>query len=144
MTSISVAAICFVNGDHPPHVAQEFEVLVCWMDSKPLGAGNKYLLQLGSRTVRGLVKDIEYRLDVNTLEKAACTRTGRSERYRKGYPSHRSPPALRCLYRSAGQRRRYSDRRNKPRHRRRMHVTNNMSASNNHIAPPAHTLPKGK
>ena len=59
----------FVNGDRPPHLAQEFEALVCWMDSKPLGAGNKYLLQLGSRTVRGLVKDIEYRLDVNTLER---------------------------------------------------------------------------
>jgi sulfate adenylyltransferase subunit 1 len=58
-----------VNGERPPQLAQEFEALVCWMDSKPLGAGNKYLLQLGSRTVRGLVRDIEYRLDVNTLER---------------------------------------------------------------------------
>lgn len=58
-----------INGDRPPHLAQEFEALVCWMDSKPLDAGNKYLLQLGSRTVRGLVKEIEYRLDVNTLER---------------------------------------------------------------------------
>ncbi|HTR31384.1 MAG TPA: GTP-binding protein [Puia sp.] len=58
-----------VNGERPPHLAREFEALVCWMDSKPLNAGNKYLLQLGSRTVRGLVSDIEYRLDVNTLER---------------------------------------------------------------------------
>ena len=58
-----------VSGDHPPHVGQEFEVLLCWMDSKPLLPGNKYLLQLGSLTVRSLVRDIEYRLDVNTLEK---------------------------------------------------------------------------
>jgi sulfate adenylyltransferase subunit 1 len=58
-----------VNGDRPPHLAQEFDALVCWMDSKPLAAGNKYLLQLGSRTIRGLVKDIGYRLDVNTLER---------------------------------------------------------------------------
>jgi sulfate adenylyltransferase subunit 1 len=58
-----------VNGERPPHLAQEFKALVCWMDSKPLSAGNKYLLQLGSRTVRGLVRDIEYRLDVNTLER---------------------------------------------------------------------------
>ena len=58
-----------VVGIHPPSVGQEFEVLLCWMDSKPLQPGNKYLLQLGSRTVRGLVKEIEYRLDVNTLEK---------------------------------------------------------------------------
>lgn len=58
-----------VNGERPPHVEQEFEVLLCWMDSKTLAPGNKYLVQLGSRTVRGLVKDIEYKLDVNTLEK---------------------------------------------------------------------------
>ena len=57
-----------VNGDHHPQLSQEFDALVCWMDSKPLNTGNKYLLQLGSRTVRGLVKDIRYRLDVNTLE----------------------------------------------------------------------------
>jgi sulfate adenylyltransferase subunit 1 len=58
-----------VKNDHPPHVEQELDVLVCWMDSKPLTRGNKYLLQMGSRIVKGVVKDIEYRLDVNTLEK---------------------------------------------------------------------------
>jgi sulfate adenylyltransferase subunit 1 len=61
--------ITIANGAQPPSVGQEFEVLLCWMDTKPLLPGNKYLLQLGSRTVRGLVKDLEYRLDVNTLEK---------------------------------------------------------------------------
>jgi sulfate adenylyltransferase subunit 1 len=55
--------------DYLPHVEQDMEVLLCWMDSKPLVRGNKYLLQLGSRTVRSVVKEIEYRLDVNSLEK---------------------------------------------------------------------------
>ena len=58
-----------VNGGHPPRVEQEFQALLCWMDSKTLVPGNKYLLQLGSRTVRSAVRDIEYKLDVNTLEK---------------------------------------------------------------------------
>jgi sulfate adenylyltransferase subunit 1 len=57
-----------VTGPNPPRVEQEFEVLLCWMDTKPLLPGNKYLLQLGSRTVRSAVRQIEYRLDVNTLE----------------------------------------------------------------------------
>jgi sulfate adenylyltransferase subunit 1 len=39
------------------------------MDTKLLTPGNKYILQQGSRTVRSLIRDIEYRLDVNTLEK---------------------------------------------------------------------------
>jgi sulfate adenylyltransferase subunit 1 len=61
-----------VNGERAPQVAQDLAALVCWMDTKPLQPGNKYLLQLGSRTVRSQIKDIEYRLDVNTLEKEAA------------------------------------------------------------------------
>ena len=58
-----------VKKDHKPKVEQEFEVLLCWMDNKPLVPGNKYLLQINSRRVRSSVKEIEYKLDVNTLEK---------------------------------------------------------------------------
>ncbi len=58
-----------VKNDNQPKTAQELEVLLCWMDTKPLAAGNRYLLQLNSRTVRSVVRHIEYKLDVNTLEK---------------------------------------------------------------------------
>jgi sulfate adenylyltransferase subunit 1 len=55
--------------ENAPNLSQQQEVLLCWMDSKPLVAGNKYLLQLNSRTVRCVVREIEYKLDVNTLQK---------------------------------------------------------------------------
>jgi sulfate adenylyltransferase subunit 1 len=58
-----------VKNDNKPKITQELEVLLCWMDSKPLTPGNKYLLQINSRVVRSVVKEIEYKLDVNTLEK---------------------------------------------------------------------------
>jgi sulfate adenylyltransferase subunit 1 len=58
-----------VPSDNQPKTEQEFEVLLCWMDNKPLVPGNKYLLQANSNRVRSVVKDIEYKLDVNTLEK---------------------------------------------------------------------------
>jgi len=58
-----------VTNEHQPRVDQELDVLLCWMDTKPLIKGNKYLLQLGSRVVRAVVRDISYQLDVNTLEK---------------------------------------------------------------------------
>jgi sulfate adenylyltransferase subunit 1 len=46
------------------------------MDNKPLIPGNKYLLQINSRVVRSVVKEIEYKLDVNTLQQAdAATAT---------------------------------------------------------------------
>lgn len=55
-----------------PQVEQELEVLLCWMDSKPLTAGKKYLLQLNTTVVKSVVKEIEYKIDVNTLEQLAA------------------------------------------------------------------------
>ncbi len=52
-----------------PEIDNEFGALLCWMDTKPLVAGNKYHLQLNSRLVRSIVKEVEYKLNVNTLEK---------------------------------------------------------------------------
>lgn len=58
-----------VKTDNQPRVENELEVLICWMDSKPLIPGNKYLLQVNSKTVRSVIKNIEYKLDVNSLKK---------------------------------------------------------------------------
>jgi sulfate adenylyltransferase subunit 1 len=58
-----------VKSDNQPLVSQELEVMLCWMDNKPLQLGNKYSLQINSRVVRSVVKEIEYKLNVNTLEK---------------------------------------------------------------------------
>jgi sulfate adenylyltransferase subunit 1 len=55
--------------NNQPTTEQEFEALLCWMDNKPLIPGNKYLLQINSRVVRSVIKEIEYKLDVNTLQK---------------------------------------------------------------------------
>lgn len=57
-----------VPADDRPSLGNELEVLLCWMDSKPLLAGNKYQLQLNSSRVRAVVKSIAYKVDVNTLE----------------------------------------------------------------------------
>ncbi|MBO9635982.1 MAG: GTP-binding protein [Chitinophagaceae bacterium] len=54
-----------------PKTEQELEVLLCWMDNKPLIPGNKYLLQINSRLVRAAVREITYKLDVNTLQQEA-------------------------------------------------------------------------
>lgn len=58
-----------VKSDDLPKIEQELEVLVCWMGDKPLKSGSKYLIQNNTTQVKGIVKDIEYKLDVNTLEK---------------------------------------------------------------------------
>lgn len=57
-----------VHEDHQPLIGQDLDVYMCWMDNKPLRSGNKYSLQLNSRRVRCMVKSIEYKLDVNSLQ----------------------------------------------------------------------------
>jgi bifunctional enzyme CysN/CysC len=53
-----------------PHVGQDIEAMVCWMgDQSQLAPGRKYHLKHTTRAVRGLVKDLQYRLDVNTLHR---------------------------------------------------------------------------
>lgn len=51
-----------------PKTNNEIEVLLCWLDEKPLQAGNKYYLQHNSRLIKAVVRTIEYKLDVNTLQ----------------------------------------------------------------------------
>ena len=57
-----------VQSENQPNVENTLEVLLCWMDNKPLVPGNKYLLQINSRVVRAVVKEIEYKLNVNSLQ----------------------------------------------------------------------------
>ncbi len=57
-----------VHSNNQPSVENEVEAFLCWMGNKPLVAGNKYLLQINSRVVKAVIKDIAYKLDVNSLE----------------------------------------------------------------------------
>ena len=57
-----------VQSENQPSVENTLDVLLCWMDNKPLVPGNKYLLQINSRVVRAVVKEIQYKLNVNSLQ----------------------------------------------------------------------------
>lgn len=58
----------FVQVDQIPRVENEFQALVCWMDQKELVAGNKYFLQHRSKLIKAIVKEIDYKIDVNSLK----------------------------------------------------------------------------
>ncbi len=63
----------FVRSDNQPKTESEIEVILCWLDNKPLVQGNKYFLQHKGRLVRTIIREIEYKLDVNTLEHTEVT-----------------------------------------------------------------------
>jgi bifunctional enzyme CysN/CysC len=52
-----------------PTVAQDVEAMVCWMTDEPLVAGQKFAIKHTTRMARAMVKDVRYRLNVNTLHR---------------------------------------------------------------------------
>jgi bifunctional enzyme CysN/CysC len=52
-----------------PTVANEFDAMMCWMAETPLREGGRYLLKHTTRSVRAVVDDLRYRIDVNTLHR---------------------------------------------------------------------------
>ncbi|GIU87308.1 MAG: hypothetical protein KatS3mg009_1823 [Acidimicrobiia bacterium] len=60
--------ICRPN--NRPNVGQDIEAMVCWFSERTtLSPGNKYALKHTTRWARALVRDLHYRLDVNTLHR---------------------------------------------------------------------------
>ncbi len=53
-----------------PMVAQDLDAMICWMDeSAQLKVGGKYAIKHTTRSARTIVKELNYRLDVNTLHR---------------------------------------------------------------------------
>jgi bifunctional enzyme CysN/CysC len=52
-----------------PSVTQEIDAMVSWMTDAPLRPGAKLVVKHTTRTARAMVRDLQYRLDVNTLHR---------------------------------------------------------------------------
>jgi bifunctional enzyme CysN/CysC len=53
-----------------PEVSQDIDAMICWMDEKAqLRPGAKYAIKHTTRTARTIVKDLAYRLDINSLHR---------------------------------------------------------------------------
>jgi sulfate adenylyltransferase large subunit len=68
-----------VEPDDPPVTARELEAIVCWMSEQPLRPAGRYVIKHTTRTARAVVKELEHRVDVNTLEHVPATELGLNE-----------------------------------------------------------------
>ncbi len=59
---------------HTPHVARRFRSSIVWMNAKPLEPGRSYFIKHTSHQVRGVIRSIHHRLEVNTLAHVAAQR----------------------------------------------------------------------
>lgn len=48
---------------------QNIEMMICWFNDKKMVPGGKYALKHTSAEVRCMIKDVQYKMDINTLEK---------------------------------------------------------------------------
>lgn len=52
-----------------PRESSMIEVIICWMNLRPLQVNGKYAIKHTTRDVRCIVKEVRYVLNINTLEK---------------------------------------------------------------------------
>ncbi len=57
-----------VKSNNLPTVVNEFEAMLCWLAEEPLDPRRKYMVKHTTRCVKAKVNQINYRVDVNTLD----------------------------------------------------------------------------
>jgi len=62
-----------------PKATQDVDAMVCWMSDKPLAPGQKLGLKHTTRSVRAMVKGIQYVLDINSLHRGEGSQLGLNE-----------------------------------------------------------------
>jgi len=58
-----------VNSSHEPNFSQTIEADLCWMDTKALDPSIMYFLQHNSKFTKCKIRELFYKVNINTLEK---------------------------------------------------------------------------
>ena len=58
-----------VRENNQPRILKEIELMVCWLGENPLTEKGKYAVKHTSNEVRGIVKEVLYKIDINTLHR---------------------------------------------------------------------------
>jgi bifunctional enzyme CysN/CysC len=58
-----------------PRVTQDVDAMICWLADQPLQVGGMYAIKHTTRNVRGQVRELEYRIDVNSLHRDETAET---------------------------------------------------------------------
>lgn len=52
-----------------PRVSQDIEIMACWFSDKKLAPGGRYVVRHTTREVRAVVKDVRYKININSLHR---------------------------------------------------------------------------
>jgi sulfate adenylyltransferase subunit 1 len=65
---ISRGDIIVKTNEPAPTVSANVSLLVCWLNHRPLNEGGKYIIRHATEETRAIIKDIHYKVNINTLE----------------------------------------------------------------------------
>lgn len=52
-----------------PESAQDIDLMICWMNQRPLTLNTRFFVRHTTREVKGVLKHVQYKLDMNTLKR---------------------------------------------------------------------------
>lgn len=58
-----------VKSENQPQASQDVELMVCWLSDRKLAVGGKYAIKHTTKEARSIIKEVKYKVDINTLEK---------------------------------------------------------------------------
>jgi len=58
-----------VKENNGPRVGQDLDIMMCWMSESPMILNGKYAIKHTTSDARCMIKDVKYKVDVNTLDK---------------------------------------------------------------------------
>lgn len=57
-----------VKEGEEPQTGSSLSLLVCWLNHRPLSQGTKYIVRHATDELQGIVKGVDYKVNINTLE----------------------------------------------------------------------------
>ncbi len=58
-----------VGENKAPEVGREIEMMICWLSEHPMQLGGKYALKHTTNDLRCVIREVKYKIDINTLER---------------------------------------------------------------------------
>ena len=58
-----------MRSNNKPEVSQDIEVMLCWLNNSPAKPRTKYTIRHTSNEQTAMIKEVVYKIDINTLER---------------------------------------------------------------------------
>lgn len=58
-----------IRKNNQPEISQDLEIMICWFNKRPIVPRGKYTILHTTKEARCIIKEIRYKLDVNTLHR---------------------------------------------------------------------------